>query len=90
MKLQRTERNPVIKGVGKYSLKHHSGVKPAVFRHPCMTIKSFHWVVLWRFGVYFPKQYLVDVQSHISSLQKLTRCSFMMLEYDVDRAPVFL
>lgn len=67
VKLQRTARNPVIKGVGKYSLKHHSGVKRAVFRYPCMTTKSFHQMVLWRFGV-------VDVQSRIFSLQKFTRC----------------
>lgn len=44
--------------------------------------------ILWRFGVLFPKQYLVDVQSRISSIQKLTRCYFMTLEDAVKRAPV--
>lgn len=45
-------------------------------------------MVLWRFGVYFPKQCLVDVQSHISALHKPTRCDFMRPEDAVERAPV--
>lgn len=90
VKLQWTARNPVLKGRGKSSLKRHSGVKRAVCRHLCMTTKSFQRMVLWRFGVYFPKQNLVDVQSRISSSQKLTRCCFMRLKDAVEHlwAPV--
>lgn len=88
---QRTARNPVRNRKRHYSLKHHSVLKRAVSRHPCMTTKSFLFTG-WCCGdlvFYFPKQYLVDVQSRIASLQKLTRCYFMALEDAVERAPVF-